>query len=123
MTTNDNILTLMIQKDMLSKKVIGYQIKDEILTDPKHIKVGANEVVYVCYCSIQSTGDFRLKLASGTDVVSYHKNNTMLIGSSYYSSQITSHWSNIKIIPNKSGDYFIRIIRISILKYQRNEES
>ena len=123
MTTNDNILTLMIEKDMLSRNVIGYQIKDEILTDPKRIKVGANEVVYVCYCSVHTTGDFRLKLASGTDVVTYHPKNMSLIEKVYQSSQITSHWSNVSVIPTKARDYFIRIIRISILKYQRNEES
>jgi hypothetical protein len=113
----------MIQKDMLSRKVIGYQIKDEVLTDPKRIKVGANEVVYVCYCSIEPSGDFILKLASGTDVVTYHSKNTVLIENSNYSSQITSHWSNIHIVPSKIKNYFIRIIRITILKYQPNEES
>lgn len=123
MTTNDNILTLMIQKDMLSRNVIGYEIKDEILTDPKRIKVGANEVVYVCYCSVHSTGDFSLKLESGTDVVTYHPKNMSLIESVYQSSQITSHWSNVRVIPNKANDYFIRVIRISIIKYQRNEKS
>ena len=50
MITNDNILTLMIEKDMLSKKVVNYQIKDEVVSNPKEIKVGANEVVYICYC-------------------------------------------------------------------------
>lgn len=123
MITNDNILTLMIEKDMLSRKVIGYQIKDEILTDPKRIKVGANEVVYVCYCSIASTGDFRLKLESGTDVITYHPKNTMTVEGSYHSSQITSHWSNVRVTSFKTSDYFIRIIRITLIKHQQNEES
>ena len=123
MTTNDNILTLMIEKDMLSRKVVSYQIKDEVITNPKQIKVGANEVVYVCYCQVETSGDFKLKLESGTDVVTYHPKNTIQQGAAYHSSQITSHWSNIKIISKSTIDYFIRFIRVTLHKTQINEKS
>lgn len=127
MITNDHILNQMIVKDMLSRKVINYQIKDEVVTDPKQIKVGANEVVYVCYCYVETSGDFKLKVESGTDVVIYHPKNTvkqeLTQGIAYHSSQITSHWSNLKIKTNLTGYYYIRYIRITISKNQTDEES
>jgi ribosomal protein L19 len=117
----------MIQKDMLSRKVIGYELKDEILTSPKQIKVGANEVVYVCYCSVETIKGFILKIESGTDVTTYHNKNTVQQriskGFAFHSSQITSHWSNIKVTPRGTKHYYLRFIRISILKYQTNEKS
>jgi len=114
MMTNDNILRLMIEKDMLSRKVTDYQIQDEVISNPKLIKVGANQVVYVCYCQIKSSGDFVLKLASGTGVISYHPKNMISNVTTFHSSQLTSHWSNIKIIPKLTDNYFVRFIRISI---------
>lgn len=126
MITNDNILTHMIIQDMLSRKVINYQLKDEVVTDPKQIKVGANEVVYVCYCYVEASGDFSIQLKSGTDVVTYHPKNTVKQELSrdiaYHSSQITSHWSNVKIIPKQTGYYYIRYIRIT-LKNTQDEKS
>lgn len=125
MITNDHILTLMIEKDMLSKKVVNYQIKDEIVVNPKEIKVGANEVVYVCYCYVENSGDFLLKLESGTDLVSYHPKNTtkqeLTQHIAYHSSQITAHWSSIKIKARVSNYYFIRYIRITLQKQQHEK--
>ena len=127
MIINDNILTLMIAKDMLSKNVENYQIKDEVVTNSEKIKVGANEVVYVCYCSVESPTDFSLQITSGTDVVNYHSKNTikqeLTAGVVYHSSQITSHWSSIKIHAKQTGDYYIRYIRITIQKKQHHEKS
>jgi hypothetical protein len=117
----------MIEKDMLSKKVVNYQLKDEVVTNPKEIKVGANEVVYICYCLIESTDDFKIQLESGTDLITYHEKNTtkQLLSSitAYHSSQITSHWSNIKIKSKVSQYFFLRYIRITLQKNQSHEES
>jgi len=127
MITNDHILTLMIEKDMLSKKVVNYQIKDEVVTNPKEIKVGANEVVYICYCYVEGREKFFVNLESGTDLVAYQPQNMTKRELSKFivfeSSQITTHWSNIKIKAKVSQFYFIRYLRITIQKHQSHEES
>ena len=122
MIINDNILALMIAKDMASKKVEYYLLKDEVVTNPKTIKVGANEVVYVCYCYARLTTprQFSIRVSSGTDVVDYHRENTVKEELSaetiHYSSRITTHWSNINIEAEQTDDYYIRYIRITIKK-------
>jgi len=127
MKINDHILMRMIDKDMQSKKANNYHIKDEVVVNPKVIKVGANEVVYVCYCYAESKGGFNLNLESGTDLIGYHEKNTikqkLTPNTAYHSSQITAHWSSIKIKAKVSAYYFIRYIRITLQKQIPHEKS
>jgi hypothetical protein len=120
MTTNDNILIQMISNDLRIKSISDYQLLDEVVTNPKNIEVGANEVVYACYCYVKTTGDFKVKLTSGTDVTNYHNLNTIekIVGSEpiYESSQITTHWSSIKITASLKGHFFIRYVKVVFSK-------
>lgn len=127
MNTNDNILTLMIEKDMKAREIDNYVVKDEIAISPKKIKVGANEIVYICYCYVETTEDFELFCLSGTEAVLYEDRNmgkqelSNTIG--YHSSRISTHWSNIKIMTTLTGYYYIRYIRVITNKNQKDEES
>lgn len=124
MNTNDNILTRMIEKDLLARKAENYQLKDEVAVNPQQIKVGANEAVYVCYCYVESSGSFTIKIESGTDLVEYQPLNTYqrdVAGTSIYDSpQITVHWSNVKITAQQTSNFFIRYIRVTIHKFKNN---
>lgn len=126
MTTNDNILIRMIEKDLSARKAANYQLKDEVIVNPQQIKVGANEAVYVSYCYIESAGVFSIKVESGTDLVEYLPQNTYqreVAGTNIYqSSQITTHWSNVKITAQQTTNFFIRYIRVTIHKYKSHEK-
>ena len=126
MTTNDNILIRMIEKDLSARKAANYQLKDEVMINPQQIKVGANEAVYICYCDVESAGVFSIKVASGTDLVEYVPQNTYqreVAGITIHqSSQITTHWSNIKVTAQRTTNFFIRYIRVTIHQYKSREK-
>ena len=58
MNTNDTLLTEMIKQDMHTKSITCFYMTDELAENPKRIKVGANEAVYVCYFSIKQRDPF-----------------------------------------------------------------
>lgn len=111
MNVNDHILTKMIEQDLKSKSVSNYTLLDEVATDPKQIKVGTNEVVYVCYLEVIEPKTFDVKLSSATSLVSYTPFNTH----EKTSSVISAHWSNIDIIKkNPKTVLYVRFIRVTI---------
>ena len=122
MNTNDYILIQMISNDLRAKGISDYQLLDEVVTNPKTIEVGANEVVYVAYCYVKTKGDFKIDITSGTATTNYHNRNTQqrTVGSElvYESSQITVHWSNIKINQKIDGHFFIRYVKVVFSKSQ-----
>lgn len=113
----------MINNDLRAKEVSDYQILDEVVTNPKSIEVGANEVVYVAYCYVKPQADFKIALSSGTAVTNYNHLNTKQLEAKseliYESSQITTHWSNIKITASLKGHFFIRYVKVVFSKTQQ----
>jgi len=124
MNTNDTLLMEMIKQDMHTKGITCFYMTDELAENPKRIKVGANEAVYVCYFSTKQRDPFTVDLVSGTTKVSYNRENTRVyyrakIQSSinYYdyieSPLISRHWSNVKIsFKGEKTGFFIRYIRV-----------
>lgn len=121
MNTYDTILTKMITNDLIAKGITDYQLLNEVVTNPTTIKVGANEVVYVMYCYVNTATVFSIKLNSGTAVATYNELNTRqhTTGTlnTYESSLITAHWSNINIQSNlNTGHFFIQYVRVAFSK-------
>jgi len=110
----------MISNDLKAKGVSDYQLLDEVVSDPKGIEIGANEVVYVTYCYVKTNQDFKIDITSGTATTNYNNRNTkewaIENGSFYESSQITAHWSNIKIEKNTDEHFFIRYVKVVFSK-------
>ncbi|MCB0396833.1 MAG: hypothetical protein KDD36_09280 [Flavobacteriales bacterium] len=61
----------MIKADMCERGVARYHMTDNVVSKPRRIQVGANEVVYVCFCHIKLPNTFSLTLLSGTSKVVY----------------------------------------------------
>jgi Ulp1 family protease len=112
----------MIIEDMKANGSSDYQLLDEVTTNPNVIEVGANEVVYVIYCYVKTIDNFEIDVTSGTATTNYHNQNTkqQAVGneSIYESSQITAHWSNVELIANLKGHFFIRYVRVIFSKMQ-----
>ena len=115
MNAKDTLLIHMVTKDLQSKSITDYQLKDEIVSNPKQIKVGANEMIYTYYILIKSAWNFKTVLKSSTQNIVYDARNMFSTGG-YQSNLITAHLSTVHIqqlgvaIPSLLFISYIRVI-------------
>lgn len=116
MNISDTLLVKMIEKDMLNRDIaeISYIIsEDKVVEKPTQISVRSNELVYLCYFSINTLTGFSVEVVSGLSQVTYTPNTTKINQvSSFESSVITTHNSTITFNNLQDSPFFIRYVKV-----------
>ena len=114
MNTNDTLLIRIIERDLQTKGIADYRLKDEVATSPSQIKVGANEMIYTYHILIKSAWSFKTTLQSSTQKVTYEARNMLSAYGAYQSVLISSHLSTVSIEQSttKPSSFFIRYVRV-----------
>ena len=129
MKLDDNLLLARIESDMRQKEVKKYFLSsDEVRTTNSEIKVKSNEVVYICFFSLENVSDnefsFTLRSASGASV--YNELNTQKrfhtvgLENRYFfeSSLVSSHFDTVKIAvdADATASFYFRLVKVTFQK-------
>lgn len=111
MKANDVLLNRMIDLDEKKKRRKVIALKDELIHNPKEIKVASNEIVYVhFFCS--KNPSFAIEMVTPTGVINYNSNSTLFNAS----NQIVKCLGTVKFNTKDSDNFYIQYIRTEYRK-------
>ncbi|WP_062053773.1 hypothetical protein [Aquimarina longa] len=107
MKSNDSLLSHMITQDDYVNHKLAKLVTDERITNPKTIKVKANEVVYLHYFH-SNVAKFNITMTTATETIVLDRNNTV----HHCSNTILRAVSDIHFKSVEQANFFVQLLRI-----------
>ena len=108
MNANDTLLQQIIVLDEINKGNKIISIQDALIQNPKEIRIGANEIVYVYFFS-SNYPVFNIQLITASKVVNYNNNTTL----SNTNNQIIRCLGDVKFIFNENENFYVQYVKIN----------